>query len=71
MTIDVNALLEKVTYSYTPKTTQPYFFIVIGAGGTGGYLIPNLARMVSVQNKIRQETNRDPHSILIADADEV
>lgn len=69
MTIDVEALLEEVVYRYTPDKKDTYLFIVIGAGGTGGYLIPNLARMVSVQNKLREIEQHTAHQIVLLDGD--
>lgn len=41
-------------------------FIVIGVGGTGGYLVPNLARQISIMNR----GNRN-HQLTLADADDV
>lgn len=46
-------------------------FIVVGAGGNGGYYIPNLARQISIQNKLRQLEGLHPHKITIVDADDV
>lgn len=70
--IDVARLLEKKAYGYHKvENSQTYHFIIIGAGGTGGYLIPNLARMVSLKNKIARAENRPLHSVTIVDADEV
>lgn len=45
--------------------------LVIGAGGTGGYLVPNLARAVSLKNKQRELNHLPPHSMTLMDADEV
>jgi tRNA A37 threonylcarbamoyladenosine dehydratase len=41
-------------------------FIIIGAGGTGGHLIPNLARLISIINN-----GNDHHRLTIIDGDEV
>lgn len=66
MTIDIARLLEPKEYSYhKEENSQSYHFIVVGAGGTGGYLIPNLARMVSIKNKEGEVS----HNITIVDAD--
>ena len=46
-------------------------WIVIGAGGTGGYLIPNLLRQISIQNRILHLENRPLHTVTIIDADVV
>lgn len=49
-----------------------YFkFIVVGAGGNGGYLLPNLARQVGLSNKKRKLENRNLDSILVIDRDKV
>ena len=63
--LDSGVLEIKTVY---PLYTAPYYpkhFIVIGAGGTGGYLIPNLARLISIMNKNR----RSPHLLTIIDGD--
>jgi PRTRC genetic system ThiF family protein len=53
-------------HSFHPELICSNFhFIVIGAGGTGGYLIPNLARQVSMINQREKRFN----FITIADAD--
>jgi PRTRC genetic system ThiF family protein len=41
---------------------KPFHFIVIGAGGTGGYLIPYLCRMIAAVNDTQ-------HSVTIVDGD--
>lgn len=69
--INVEKLLEPKTYGYEPFEDTTYHFIVIGAGGTGGYLIPSLARMVSIKNNERRALNKKTHSITIVDSDEV
>lgn len=46
-------------------------FIVVGAGGNGGYYIPQLVRQVSIQNKLREIQRLRPHKITIIDADNV
>lgn len=48
---------------------HPLHFIVIGAGGTGGYLIPQLARQISVMNIGRAQDKL--HQLTICDADDV
>lgn len=60
--------LEKVHILNTSKIVagRGFHFIVIGAGGTGGYLIPNLARQISIGNAIKTM-----HHLTIADADNV
>lgn len=46
---------------------HPFHFIVIGAGGTGGYFIPNLARLVASVN----QKAHSKHHITLIDGDEV
>lgn len=70
MSIDISKLLAPKLVIPTRYDMQKHF-IVVGAGGTGGYLIPNLARQVSLQNKIRRVENLPPHKITIIDADGV
>ena len=71
MTIDIQKLLEKKEFNYHKiEGGQSYHFIVVGAGGTGGYLIPNLARMVSLANE-KFEDEGVSHRITIIDADQV
>jgi PRTRC genetic system ThiF family protein len=59
------------TYLLDVKSNVPKHFIIIGAGGNGGYFIPQLARAVSLSNRIATIENRPHHSITIIDADEV
>ena len=71
MTIDIQKLLEKKEFNYHKiEGGQSYHFIVVGAGGTGGYLIPNLARMVSLTSE-QFEDEGVSHRITIIDADQV
>lgn len=44
-------------------------FVIIGAGGTGGYLIPNLTRQIALQNEARGKEGHAPHSLTIIDGD--
>ncbi|UOE58133.1 ThiF family adenylyltransferase [Cytobacillus oceanisediminis] len=46
-------------------------FIVIGAGGTGSYFLPQLARQVAIQNRMRRMKGEPEHKILVVDADTV
>ncbi len=48
-------------------THQPTIYLVIGCGGTGSYLIRDLARMISIGNE--KYSRKD--SILLCDADKV
>lgn len=56
---------EKVSGFVLPSDYD-YSFLVIGAGGTGGHLIPNLARMISLKNEEGYE-----HTLTLVDSDEV
>ena len=64
-----NAL--EYTYPLYTNYDQPKNIVVVGAGGTGGYLIPNLARQVALQNKLRAISDLRPHTLTIIEADEV
>ena len=69
--MDINLLLEEKRFVYDPnqfagESMDNYHFIVIGAGGTGGYLIPNLGRMIGIQNE-----DGSKHSVTIVDADKI
>lgn len=66
--MDLSKLFEKELKQST-QYEAPKDFIIVGAGGTGGYLIPNLARQVSLQNKIRVEEGLSPHTITLIDGD--
>lgn len=66
MNLELN--LEPITKIKEAEGTRFHFFIV-GAGGTGGHLIPNLARLISSINE-NLEDNRK-HFITLVDADEV
>lgn len=52
------------TYYKLPKV-----FFIIGAGGTGGYFIPNVTRQIAIQNKLRKMEELPPHKIVIIDQD--
>ena len=67
-TIKMQAYTMK-TYTDSKHSTR-YNFVVIGAGGTGGHLIPNLVRQVGVYNSELGEDDIK-HSVLVVDADEV
>jgi len=59
------------TYKLDVKPNQAKHWIVIGAGGNGGYLIPNLLRQISLQNKMLEISKKPLHQVTIIDADEV
>lgn len=64
--VDLSSIFEPV-YTLSTFPSSPKHFIVIGAGGTGGYLIPNLARLISILSK----DLRTPHQLTIIDGDKV
>ena len=70
MSIDIDLLMEPKVFTYNQEYLSneglDYHFIIIGAGGTGGYLIPNLARMVSIKNGEGAD-----HQVTIVDAEKV
>ena len=46
------------------KNNTTYHFVVVGAGGTGGHLVPNLARLISIKNNESKQ-----HTLTIMDND--
>ena len=59
------------TYKLNVNAKQSKHWIIIGAGGNGGYLIPQLARQIALQNRILRLEGRQLHAITIIDADKV
>lgn len=59
--------LEPILSLKTPNKQETKHYIVIGAGGTGGYVIPQLSRMVSVAAIDSVKLN--PDTITIIDKD--
>lgn len=65
------------TLQFEPKfginfnTEDVFNIIVVGAGGTGGHLVPNLTRMLSIKNKEREEAGIPKHSLTLIDKDSV
>lgn len=58
--------------AYFPPKQYKNNFILIGAGGTGGYLVPNLARILSVVNaNFPSYYPEDMNTLTIVDGDEV
>lgn len=68
---DISHLIEPVIGHVKQSSNEQMHFIVVGAGGTGGYLIPNLTRQVSLANERRNGGSLSPHTITLIDADEV
>lgn len=50
---------------------QPKHFIIIGAGGNGGYLIRDFLRQVSIQNRRLSLSGLPGHEVTVIDADVV
>lgn len=69
----MTSLSNALEYTYLLDTNwgMPKNIVVVGAGGTGGYVIPHLARQVSLQNKLRAIEGHYPHTLTIIEADEV
>lgn len=65
---DITHLLETTFHYRFPTNQQNLNFFVIGAGGTGGYLIPNLTRQLSIANANKTGLK---HKITIVDGDVV
>ncbi|MFE7817854.1 ThiF family adenylyltransferase [Priestia megaterium] len=61
----------ETTYNLDTSYHISKLFVVVGAGGTGGYLIPNLARQISITNKLRKMEGLPPHKLVLIDADTV
>lgn len=59
------------TYTLDVQAKKAKHWIIIGAGGNGGYLIPNLLRQISLQNRFLRLENKQIHSVTIIDADGV
>lgn len=69
---DLTYLLEPTLYHTLPKTNIANInFVIVGAGGTGGYLIPQLVRQVSLTNASRRSEGKMAHTITIYDADDI
>jgi len=68
--LDAKLIFEK-TLNLDPKKLQPKKFVIVGAGGNGGYLIPNLLRQIRIQNKELELAGKTNHEVFIIDGDEV
>ena len=66
MTPDIKYLLEPVVQNKLPND-GPIHFVVVGAGGTGGYFIPQLVRQMAIINKNRQVK----HTLTVYDKDDI
>ncbi len=65
MAVDLSQGL-KVSVPLAVYEKRPFHFIVIGSGGTGGFLIPNLIRLCSFTS-----LSIKPHEVTIVDGDVV
>lgn len=63
------ALALEPTYTLDVQVKKAKHWVVIGAGGTGGYFIPQLVRQISLQNKILKLENKPLHALTIIDGD--
>jgi PRTRC genetic system ThiF family protein len=68
--MDFKMMLEP-TYVLDVQSKRAKHWIIVGAGGTAGYFIPNLIRQISLQNRILKYENRPGHTVTIIDADDV
>lgn len=53
------------------EMNRPKHWIIIGAGGNGGYFIRDFMRQVALQNARMKLSSIEPHMVTIVDADEV
>lgn len=68
--MDLSLALEP-TFKLDVQTKKAKHWIIIGAGGNGGYFIPQLIRQISLQNRMLRLENKGLHTITIIDADSV
>lgn len=70
---DLTHLIQRIYTHLKPIEDQTMHFVVVGAGGTGGYLLPNLTRQVALANEKRMSVspNEPAHTITLIDADDV
>ena len=69
---DISHLIEPTFFHHLPEETQLNLnFFIIGAGGTGGYLIPNLVRQVALSNQLRKKQDALLHTITVIDGDDL
>lgn len=61
----------KPTLNHYVDSDKGKHWVVIGAGGNGGYYIPQLVRLVALANRKLKLSRRPLHQITIIDADDV
>lgn len=57
------------TYKLDVQASIPKLWVVVGCGGNGAYLIPNLLRQISIQNKRLELAGTQSHKVVLIDAD--
>lgn len=65
------AMALEPTYVLDVQAKKAKHWIIIGAGGNGGYFIPQLIRQISLQNRLLKLENKAMHAVTIIDADSV
>src|SRR5206468_2656201 len=68
--MDLSMALEP-TYTLDVQAKKAKHWVIIGAGGNGGYFIPQLMRQISLQNRMLKLENKALHTVTIIDADSV
>jgi PRTRC genetic system ThiF family protein len=68
--MDLSMALEP-TYTLDVQAKKAKHWVIIGAGGNGGYFIPQLMRQISLQNRMLKLENKALHAVTIIDADSV
>jgi PRTRC genetic system ThiF family protein len=68
--MDLSMALEP-TYTLDVQSKKAKHWVIIGAGGNGGYFIPQLVRQISLQNRMLKLENKALHAVTIIDADSV
>lgn len=61
----------ETTYTLDVQNKKAKHWIIIGAGGNGGYFIPQLIRQISLQNRMLKLENKALHTVTIIDKDSV
>lgn len=71
MTVLDAKLIFEPTLNLDPLKLAAKNFVIVGAGGNGGYLIPNLLRQIRIQNKELELAGKRQHTVTVIDGDEV
>lgn len=59
------------TYKLNVQVDVAKIWVVVGCGGNGAYLIPNMLRQLSIQNKRLELAGHPQHKVVLIDADVV